>query len=100
MDHPDYPTRCGNPYYHIFLVVCRSGRDGRARAKSMGGVNLWPKLRLVSIIFDRRDPGQRNLDRGFEDASLKRFLPKTPEPIGGYCQVNRFEDLLSALDTP
>ena len=23
----------------------------------MGGVNLWRKLRLVSIMFDQRDPG-------------------------------------------
>ena len=31
---------------------------------------------------NRYDPGQRNLDRGFGDASLKRFLSKPPEPIG------------------
>ena len=46
---------------------------------------IQPKLRLVSITFDytfdRRDPGQCNIDRGFGDARLKRFLPKIPEPI-------------------
>ena len=31
---------------------------------------------------NRYDPGQRNLDRGFGDTCLKRFLSKLPEPIG------------------
>ena len=62
------------------------------------GPEIQPKLRLVSITFDytfdRYDPGQRNLDRGFGDASLKRFLPKTPEPIG------ELDSFLRSLDWP
>ena len=46
------------------------------------GPEIQPKLRLFSITFDWRDPGQRNFDRGFGDSSLDRFLPKTLEPIG------------------
>ena len=60
------------------------------------GPEIQPKLRLVSITFDytfdRYDPGQRNLDRGFGDTSLKRFLSKLPEPIGELYFFLRFLD--------
>ena len=63
------------------------------------GPEIQPKLRLVSITFDytfdlRYDPGQRIFDRGFGDASLTRFLPKTREPIG------ELDFFLRSLDWP